>query len=96
MNQAVGLIPLRFLSLYKLPNSTIANLILDTSIQTSIAKEMHFALRTPISKPVFKDDVDSSEEAPNAPMQHRVARSRLYATNLSSIAVVLFPSQEDE
>ncbi|KAG6471450.1 hypothetical protein ZIOFF_068892 [Zingiber officinale] len=96
VNQAVGLTPLRLLSLYKLPNSTIANLILDTSIQTTIAKEMHFALRTPISKPVFKDNVDGSEAAPNAPMQHRVARSRLHAINRSSIVVVLFPSCEDE
>lgn len=95
MNQAVGLIPLCILSLYKLPNFTFANLIF-LLIQTSIAKEMHFALRTPISKPVFKDDVDSSEEAPNAPMQHRISRSRLCAINLSSITVVLFPSCEDE
>ncbi|XP_042445289.1 F-box protein At1g61340-like [Zingiber officinale] len=63
---------------------------------TTIAKEMHFALRTPISKPVFKDNVDGSEAAPNAPMQHRVARSRLHAINRSSIVVVLFPSCEDE
>ncbi|XP_008806772.2 F-box protein At1g61340-like [Phoenix dactylifera] len=67
---------------------------------TLIAKEMHFAFSTPSSRPLFgrgrhtgDTDPEVSEEAPNAPKQQRVARSRFDEKTLSSIAVALFTSQ---
>lgn len=71
--------------------------------QTSIAKEMHFAFSTPCSKPIFRRegnmgdiDLEVSEEAPNAPKQRRVGKTRLGRKTLSSIAVALFTSPEDK
>ncbi|XP_042466687.1 F-box protein At1g61340-like [Zingiber officinale] len=60
---------------------------------TSVAKELHFAFATPISKPVFRDE---TKETPNAPKQQRIAKSRLDGSKLSSIATALFTSSEDE
>ncbi|KAJ8484261.1 hypothetical protein OPV22_016746 [Ensete ventricosum] len=66
---------------------------------TLIARESHFVFSTPISKSRFKkqsNTIDSdlgiiiNEEAPHAPNQQRVARSRLDGVQLSSVAVALF------
>lgn len=69
---------------------------------TLIAKELHFAYSTPRTKPVFRkdddlgldDDLEDSREVPNAPMQHKAARSRINF-DLDSIAVDLFSSYDD-
>ncbi|XP_074590866.1 F-box protein At1g61340-like [Curcuma longa] len=63
---------------------------------TSVAKDLHFAFATPISKPVFRYEIDDREETPNAPKQQRIAKSRLHGSKLSSIATALFTSSEDE
>ncbi|URE13170.1 F-box protein [Musa troglodytarum] len=65
---------------------------------TLIARESHFVFSTPISKSLFKkqsNKIDSdlgiiNEEAPHAPNQQRVARSRLNGVQLSSVAIALF------
>lgn len=63
--------------------------------QTLIAKRLHFAFSTPSSKPVFSRH-EISDEAPNAPMQQRVAKSRLDGGKVSSVAIALFRSLEGE
>ncbi|KAJ6846988.1 F-box protein-like [Iris pallida] len=62
---------------------------------TSIAKEMHFTYSTPLSKRVSDKfgEPDDSGEAPNAPQQHRVAKSRIKG-KLGNIAIVLFTSED--
>ncbi|KAG6471015.1 F-box protein At1g61340-like isoform X2 [Zingiber officinale] len=86
--------------LCKVDHSDLSQLLLlskTLSQATSIAKEMHFAFATPISNRVSKEDADGhEEEAPNAPIRHRVTRSRLSALSLSSITAVLFPSRVDQ
>ncbi|KAG1368198.1 putative F-box protein SKIP27 [Cocos nucifera] len=92
--------------LCKVNHSDLKQLLLVSKIvhgATSIAKEMHFAFSTPSSKPVFRRegnmgdiDLEVCEEAPNAPKQRRVAKSRLGRKTLSSIAVALFTSPEDK
>ncbi|RRT48820.1 hypothetical protein B296_00029034 [Ensete ventricosum] len=66
-----------------------------TTKQTLVAKRLHFAFSTPSSKPVFRRH-EISEEAPNAPMQQRVAKSRLDGVKVSSVAVALFRSLDGE
>ncbi|KAM0048764.1 putative F-box-like domain superfamily protein [Helianthus debilis subsp. tardiflorus] len=67
-----------------------------------IAKKLHFAYSTPTKVPAFRCSIDPSEfdgdeiEAPNAPRQSRVARSRLDKKKLASLSVALFASDEDE
>ncbi|KAF8413982.1 hypothetical protein HHK36_001980 [Tetracentron sinense] len=71
---------------------------------TLIAKQWHFAFSTPSSKTavfrVFKDLEDSSNsvypEAPNAPKQSRISRSRINGKKLADITVALFASPKDE
>ncbi|XP_020091614.1 F-box protein At1g61340-like [Ananas comosus] len=64
-----------------------------------IARELHFAFSTPLVKRIFErenEERDSdNEEAPDAPKQRRVARSRIDGKSLSSIAVALFTSPDD-
>ncbi|KAL8032711.1 hypothetical protein ABFS82_13G114200 [Erythranthe guttata] len=67
---------------------------------TLVAKQSHFAFNTP-SKTVGFQSVDhfcefDEIEAPNAPKQSRVLRSRLTAKKLSDISVALFASSGDE
>jgi hypothetical protein len=66
------------------------------SSQTILAREQHFKFSTPPAKSGFRDEEtaagDDDDEGPGAPKQHRVARSRLGDTNLSSIAVNLSAS----
>lgn len=68
---------------------------------TVIAKEMHFAYSTPLSKPMFNkfDELglcnsEDSGEAPNAPRQYRIAKSRIDGDKLASLAVALFSSED--
>lgn len=76
--------------------SQFADLFWAFLIQTSVAKELHFAFATPISKPVFRDEINDRKETLNGPKQQRIAKSRLHGSKLSSIAVALFTSSEDE
>ncbi|KAL8249151.1 hypothetical protein R6Q59_006019 [Mikania micrantha] len=60
-----------------------------------IAKKQHFAYSTPKKVPAFRCLLDQSldgdeVEAPNAPRQSRVARSRLNGKKLASLSVALF------
>lgn len=92
--------------LCKMNHSDLKRLLLVSKFvhgATLIAKETHFAFSTPSSKPVFMRetrmgdiDLEVSEEAPNAPKQQRVAKSRLDGRKLSSIAVALFTSPEEQ
>ncbi|KAG8385626.1 hypothetical protein BUALT_Bualt03G0064600 [Buddleja alternifolia] len=63
---------------------------------TLIAKQSHFAYSTPRKTVGFPNMVDfgdfSEVEAPNAPKQSRVPRSRLSAKKLADISVALFAS----
>ncbi|KAF3320953.1 F-box protein SKIP27 [Carex littledalei] len=61
-----------------------------------IARKIHHLYSTP-TKRTFKwlDISDNYEDAPNAPMQHRVARSRNEGKNLASLAVDLFLNYDD-
>ncbi|KAK1424531.1 hypothetical protein QVD17_19861 [Tagetes erecta] len=65
-----------------------------------IAKKLHFAYSTPTKVPAFRCPIDQSVqdvddiEAPNAPKQLRVARSRLDKKKLAGLAVALFASDE--
>ncbi|KAI7738441.1 hypothetical protein M8C21_015671 [Ambrosia artemisiifolia] len=67
-----------------------------------IAKKLHFAYSTPTKVPAFRCPIDPSEldgdeiEAPNAPKQSRVARSRLDKKKLAALSVALFACDEDE
>ncbi|KAK9051747.1 hypothetical protein SSX86_028375 [Deinandra increscens subsp. villosa] len=68
-----------------------------------IAKKLHFAYSTPKKVPAFRCSIDQSlpdgsdeVEAPNAPKQSRVARSRLDKGKLASLSVALFASDVDE
>ncbi|XP_024987754.1 F-box protein SKIP27-like [Cynara cardunculus var. scolymus] len=66
----------------------------------TIAKKMHFAYSTPKKVPAFGCSIDPSLddadeiEAPNAPRQSRVARSRLNRKKLADISVALFADEE--
>jgi len=66
------------------------------SLQTNVARELHFKFATPSSKAGFRgdEDGDDDEDGPGAPRQRRVARSRLRGKNLESIAVNLSASFE--
>ncbi|KAK9065327.1 hypothetical protein SSX86_016710 [Deinandra increscens subsp. villosa] len=60
-----------------------------------IAKKLHFAYSTPKKVPAFRCSINLSldgdgVEAPNAPRQSRVARSRLNGKKLASLSVALF------
>lgn len=70
-------------------------------MQAMIAKKQHFAYSTPTKVPAFRCSIDQSVhddvgeiEAPNAPKQSRVARSRLDKKKLAGLAVALFASDE--
>jgi len=66
------------------------------SLQTNVARELHFKFATPSSKAGFRGDEDGDDEdGPGAPRQRRVARSRLRGKNLGSIAVNLSASFEN-
>lgn len=71
--------------------------------QTLIAKQCHFAYSTPSKRLAFQNPVDlldSKEfddvEAPNAPKQSRVPRTRLSRKKLEEISVALFASPVEE
>ncbi|KAK4733219.1 hypothetical protein AABB24_025603 [Solanum stoloniferum] len=63
-----------------------------------IAKGWHFDFSTPRKTLPFRDaldveelgDIDEVEKAPNAPMQSKMARSRLNSKKLADISVALF------
>ncbi|KAK1412320.1 hypothetical protein QVD17_33474 [Tagetes erecta] len=60
-----------------------------------IAKKLHFAYSTPKKVPAFRCSIDQTFnvdeiEAPNAPRQSRVARSRLTGKKLAHLSVALF------
>ncbi|KAK4340569.1 hypothetical protein RND71_039070 [Anisodus tanguticus] len=65
-----------------------------------IAKGWHFDFSTPRKTLPFRNaleveelgDTDEVEEAPNAPMQPKIARSRLSRKKLADISVALFAS----
>lgn len=85
----------------KVNHSDLRNLLLTSkSVKeaTILAREQHFKFSTPPAKSGFRDEEtaagDDDDEGPGAPKQHRVARSRLGDTNLSSIAVNLSASFE--
>ncbi|KAI7725971.1 hypothetical protein M8C21_031824 [Ambrosia artemisiifolia] len=64
-----------------------------------IAKKLHFAYSTPKKVPAFRCSLDQTldvdeVEAPNAPRQSRVARSRLSGKKLAYLSVALFPDTE--
>lgn len=66
---------------------------------TQIAKEQHFAFNTPTKTRVFRSSIDFEEpseldeiEAPNAPKQLRVPKSRISREKLAGISVALFAS----
>ncbi|KAI3795794.1 hypothetical protein L1987_38453 [Smallanthus sonchifolius] len=68
-----------------------------------IAKKQHFAYSTPTKVPAFRCSIDQPDqsdvdevEAPNAPKQSRVARSRLDRNKMAELSVALFASDEDE
>ncbi|PWA67114.1 F-box family protein [Artemisia annua] len=67
-----------------------------------IAKKLHFEYSTPKKIPAFRCSVDQSSlefdeiEAPNAPRQSRVARSRLNKKKLANLSVALFASSDEE
>ncbi|CAD5179766.1 unnamed protein product [Musa acuminata subsp. malaccensis] len=88
-------------TLSKVDHSDLKQLLLVSKTvngATLIARESHFVFSTPISKSLFKkqsNTIDSdldiiNEEAPHAPNQQRVARSRLNGVQLSSVAIALF------
>lgn len=67
---------------------------------TVIAKQTHFAYSTPMKAGGFQrvdifGDFDEGE-APNAPKQSRVPRSRLSKKKLADISVALFLSDEED
>ncbi|XP_076941508.1 F-box protein At1g61340-like [Bidens hawaiensis] len=69
---------------------------------TIIAKKQHFAYSTPKKVPAFLCSVDQvglddddEIEAPNAPKQSRVARSRLDKKKLAGLSVALFADNEE-
>ncbi|XP_073302055.1 F-box protein At1g61340-like [Primulina huaijiensis] len=67
---------------------------------TVIVKQTHFAYRTPMKTVRFQrvdifGDFDEGE-APNAPKQSRVPRSRLCKKKLADISVALFFSDEED
>nr|CAD1841216.1 unnamed protein product [Ananas comosus var. bracteatus] len=72
---------------------------LPEDILALIARELHFAFSTPLVKRIFEREYEErdsdNEEAPDAPKQRRVARSRIDGKSLSSIAVALFTSPDD-
>ncbi|KAJ4801589.1 F-box protein [Rhynchospora pubera] len=61
-----------------------------------IARKIHHLYSTP-TKRTFKwlDASNNYEDAPNAPMQHRVARSRMKGKNLACLAVDLFLNYDE-
>ncbi|KAL2473341.1 F-box protein-like [Forsythia ovata] len=67
---------------------------------TLITKQWHFAYSTPRKTVGFQNVEDLGEfndvEAPNAPKQSRVPRSRLSAKKLADISVALFASGSEE
>lgn len=70
-------------------------------MQTIMAKKQHFAYSTPKKVPAFLCSVDQlglddddEIEAPNAPKQSRVARSRLDKKKLAGLSVALFAGDE--
>ncbi|KAL3615050.1 hypothetical protein CASFOL_040711 [Castilleja foliolosa] len=62
-----------------------------------VAKQSHFAYNTPRKTVFFQpaEDFDSDIEAPNAPKQSRIQRSRLSAKKLGDISVNLFGSDDE-
>lgn len=71
--------------------------------QTVIAKQWHFAYSTPTKKLAFKDPVEFENsdnahevEAPNAPKQSRITKSRLYGKNQRLLSRRLFTELETE
>ncbi|KAI3466639.1 hypothetical protein Pfo_023302 [Paulownia fortunei] len=67
---------------------------------TLVAKQSHFAYSTPRKTLMFQNVEDFGDfnevEAPNAPKQSRVPRSRLSAKKLADISVTLFASDNEE
>ncbi|XP_076915297.1 F-box protein At1g61340-like [Bidens hawaiensis] len=60
-----------------------------------VAKKLHFEYSTPKKVPAFRCSIDQTfdgdeVEAPNAPRQSRVARSRLSRKKLAGLSVALF------
>ncbi|KAK6133394.1 hypothetical protein DH2020_032858 [Rehmannia glutinosa] len=67
---------------------------------TLVAKKSHFAYSTPRKTVIFQSVDDFGDfneiEAPNAPKQSRIRRSRLSAKKLTDISVNLFNSDNNE
>ncbi|XP_071736193.1 F-box protein At1g61340-like [Rutidosis leptorrhynchoides] len=67
-----------------------------------IAKKLHFEYSTPKKVPAFRCAIDQLSldadeiEAPNAPKQSRVARSRLNRDKLAELSVALFSSSDEK
>ncbi|KAJ0082475.1 F-box protein At1g61340-like [Pistacia vera] len=67
---------------------------------TLVAKQSHFAYSTPTKTRVFRSSIDFEEpieleddiDAPNAPKQQRVCRSRISGRKLADVSVALFAS----
>ncbi|WOL04875.1 hypothetical protein Cni_G13597 [Canna indica] len=86
--------------LCKVDHSDLKQLLLVSKLvngATLTARELHFAFSTPSSKSMFKREMNvaDGEEAPDAPRQRRIAKSRLDGSKLSSIVVALFRSPEE-
>ena len=71
--------------------------------QTLIAEQWHFAYSTPRKTLGFQDSIYSEDfsefnevEAPNAPKQARITRSRLTGKKLADISVALFASPDKD
>lgn len=71
--------------------------------QTLIAKDWHFEYSTPRKTIGFKSPIDLEDlgeldevEAPNAPRQSRVPKSRLSSKKLAGISIALFTSNDEE
>ncbi|MCL7048331.1 hypothetical protein MKW94_007223 [Papaver nudicaule] len=80
----------------------VSNKIRDASL---IAKQWYFAFSTPSSKStgyknIFSDSEELSKlesiEAPNAPRQERISKSRISPKKLAGLAVALFRSTEED
>lgn len=67
---------------------------------TLIAKNWHFEYSTPKKTIGFKSSIDLGEldevEAPNAPRQSRVPKSRLSRKTLADLSIALFTSSVEE
>ncbi|KAI3902816.1 hypothetical protein MKW92_002515 [Papaver armeniacum] len=80
----------------------VSNKIRDASL---IAKQWYFAFSTPSSKSTgsktyFSESEEPNKlesiEAPNAPRQERISKSRISAKKLAGLAVALFRSPEED